>query len=156
MQSRRLTAVFIAVIILIFVSVGIFVIYFLNHKNTPPLPKKSDFKFEISYNEEQNTVTVQLYNLSDYDYDIIISGTSKNFADIFISCETGDFSEYDLLITEKASFPKNSSLKQEKHLDDLELSGRCEAYAKTAFYITNPDTSEREKLGFNYSILKNH
>lgn len=147
------TFIIITVIILLIVTAGIFIISYILRKNTPAAAKKSDFKLEVVYNEEKNTLIAQLYNLSGNDYDITIDGTAENFADIFVSCETEDFPVHKLLIREKVSFSKNSSLKQEKSLEDLELSGKCEVVAKTVFYITNPDNSEKEKFEFESNKL---
>ena len=146
--QKRKTFIIITVIILLIVTAGIFTISYILRKNTPAVAEKSDFKLEIAYDRERNTVIAHLYNLSGNDYDIKVGNSAESFADIFISCDTGEIPVYKHLILAKVSFPKNSSLKQEMSLDGLELSGKCEVYAQTVFYIMNPDTSETEEFKF--------
>ena len=133
----------IVIIALMTLLIGIVMMIFVINKTPFSQPKPSDFSLQINYDEKRHTVIAELYNFSDHDYTIMANGAKTDFIQFHILCDSTEIPSNQLLLLSTIVFPKNSCIKRELSLNDAALSGKCKIYAETAFYINDPDTSEK-------------
>ena len=156
LQKRKILYIF---IILIIVLISIFIINYIVKKNSFVEPKQSDFSLELKYNKDCNIIVAELHNISNNNYNIIAEGAKMDFIEIHIICDSTELPSTTRPILSTISFPKNSCIKHELSLNNINFSGNCEIYAETAFYIINSDTLEKHKFKLtsnSVNIVKNN
>lgn len=111
-------------------------------------PLDSDFSLTLRYDESSDSLTAELLNNSDSDYELYCGGES--FADLFITCNGGEIPANRDLLLKKVAVNKHSSMTQEFSLNNI-AQGECEVYAVAEFYITHPKTGEK----YEFAIKSN-
>jgi hypothetical protein len=135
------------------------IINYIVKKNSFVEPKQSDFSLELKYNKDCNIIVAELHNISNNNYNIIAEGAKMDFIEIHIICDSTELPSTTRPILSTISFPKNSCIKHELSLNNINFSGNCEIYAETAFYIINSDTLEKHKfklISNSVNIVKNN
>lgn len=137
-------------ITIIFVTITI---VFIIKSNSFKVPEKSNFAVTLQYDKKENSVTAELKNLSNSNYDIVVGGTAEFFMDMHITSDgkevpfVKDLSAVYLKLPKKSSLKNTISMENYPKWDDM--------YATVDFSVIDKKTSQEYKLTIKSETIYN-
>lgn len=129
------------IIAIIFVTIAI---VFIIKSNSFKVPEKSNFAVTVQYDKTENSVTAELKNLSNSNYDIVVGGTAEFFMDMHITSDEKELPFVKDLSAVYLKLPKKSSLKNTIPMENYPKWD--DMYATVDFSVIDKKTSQEYKL----------
>ena len=132
---------FLFIIAIIFVTIAI---VFIIKSNSFKVPEKSNFAGTVQYDKTEKSVTAELKNLSNSNYDIVVGGTAEFFMDMHITSDEKELPFVKDLSAVYLKLPKKSSLKNTIPMENYPKWD--DMYATVDFSVIDKKTSQEYKL----------
>lgn len=150
MHVLKFKYLFLFFITIIFVTIAI---VFIIKSNSFKVPEKSNFAVTIQYDKKENSVTAELKNLSNSNYDIVVGSTAEFFMDMHITSNGKELPFVKDLSAVNLKLPKKSSLKNTIPMENYPKWD--DMYATVDFSVIDKKTSQEYKLTIKSETIYN-